>query len=80
MKVGSTTGDSAGNKRAELSVLIMVFICCMVFSSVLYAQEIAETEIPVTETAAAEENAEPAVNDDAKAATEEAQVDVTSRL
>jgi len=80
MKVGSTTGDSAGNDRAELSVLTMLFICCMLFSGVLYAQETAETEIPATEIPAAEKNAEPAVIEDARAATEDSQVDVTSRL
>ena len=80
MKVGSTTGDSAGNKRAEWSVLTMFFICCMVFSGVLYAQETAETKPPATEIAAAQENTEPAVKEDAKTAKEDASVDVKSRL
>lgn len=75
MKVGSTTDDSPGNKRAELSVLTIFLICCMVFSGVLYAQETSEAEIP-----AAQENAEPAVIDDAKAVAEDAGVDVKARL
>jgi len=80
MKVGSTAGDSAGNKQAELSVLTMFFICCMVFSGVLYAQETTEPENPATEIPAAEEKIEPAVIEDAKAVAEDAQVDVKSRL
>jgi hypothetical protein len=73
MKVGSTTGDSARNKRAGLPVLIQFFACCMIFSGTLYPQETAEKEIPAAEIPIAEENAESAVKEDA-------QVDVTSRL
>jgi len=59
MKVGSAVGGSAGNRRAELPVLTVFLICCMGFSSVLYAQE-----VPTTEVAAAEVSAESVVSED----------------
>ena len=40
--VRSTIGVSAANSRAELSVLIVFFIYCMIFSGVLYALPAAE--------------------------------------
>lgn len=49
MKVGSAIGGSAGNKLAELPVLTVLFICCMIFSGVLFAQETPETEQAATE-------------------------------
>ena len=54
MKVGTTVSGSAGNRRAELPVLTVLFICCMVFSGVLYAQETPATEVAATETPAEE--------------------------
>ena len=64
MKVGTTVGGSAGNRRAELPVLTVFFICCMIFSGVLYAQEIPETETPATEAPATEAPVESAVIED----------------
>ena len=54
MKVGSAIGGSAGNRRAELPVLTVFFICCMLFSGVLYAQETPPIEVPATESPATE--------------------------
>ena len=73
MKVGSASGSSAGDTRAELPILTILFICCMIFGSTLYAQEIPETKLPAAEEPAAEVKADPAI-------TEGAAVDVTSRL
>ena len=71
MKVGSTVGGSAGNRRAELPVLTVFFICCMIFSGVLYAQETPETkqaatEVPTTEVPAAEVSAESVASEDSQ--------------
>ena len=52
MKVGSAVGGSAGNRRAELPVLTVFFICCMIFSGVLFAQEVPTTEVPAVEVSA----------------------------
>ena len=48
MKVGSTAGDAAGYQRAGLSVLTVFFMCCVVFSGTLFAQETTQTETPAT--------------------------------
>jgi hypothetical protein len=54
MKVGSTVGSSAGNTKAGLPLLTMFFFCCMFLSSILYAQDIPESEVPATEIPQAE--------------------------
>ena len=61
MKVGSAIGGSAVNRRAELPVLTVFFIVCMMFSNVLYAQEVADKELPATEVPTTEAPVESAV-------------------
>ena len=78
MKVGNMGGVSVGNRYAELITLTFLSICCLIFSGIVFAQDLPVTQTPETEAHVAEAGEKPASKE--PASPEDGSIDVKSKI